>query len=49
MPIKSWLLRASTSLRLPIYKDPFDRLLVAPSAVEGVLLVTIDPDVAQYP
>jgi PIN domain nuclease of toxin-antitoxin system len=33
----------------PIHKDPFDRLLVAQSAVEGILLVTTDPTVAQYP
>jgi PIN domain nuclease of toxin-antitoxin system len=33
----------------PIHKDPFDRLLVAQSAVEGILLVTADPIVAQYP
>jgi len=32
-----------------IHKDPFDRLLVAQSAVEGVLLLTTDPAVAQYP
>jgi PIN domain nuclease of toxin-antitoxin system len=33
----------------PIHKDPFDRLLVAQSAVEGILLLTADPVVAQYP
>jgi PIN domain nuclease of toxin-antitoxin system len=33
----------------PIHKDPFDRMLVAQSAVEGILLVTADPVVAQYP
>ena len=33
----------------PIHKDPFDRLLVAQSAVEGILLVTADPILAQYP
>jgi PIN domain nuclease of toxin-antitoxin system len=33
----------------PIHKDPFDRLLVAQSAVEGVLLLTADPVVARYP
>lgn len=32
-----------------IDKDPFDRLLVAQSAVEGILLLTADPVVAQYP
>jgi PIN domain nuclease of toxin-antitoxin system len=33
----------------PIHKDPFDRLLVAQSIVEGITLVTADPLVAQYP
>jgi PIN domain nuclease of toxin-antitoxin system len=33
----------------PIHKDPFDRLLVAQSAVEGILLLTTDTVVAQYP
>ena len=33
----------------PIHKDPFDRLLVAQSTVEGILLITTDPVVAQYP
>ena len=27
----------------PIHKDPFDRMLVAQSAVEGILLLTADP------
>ena len=35
--------------RPPIHKDPFDRMLVAQSAVEGILLLTADPIVAQYP
>jgi PIN domain nuclease of toxin-antitoxin system len=33
----------------PIHKDPFDRLLVAQSMVEGVTLLTTDPIVAKYP
>jgi PIN domain nuclease of toxin-antitoxin system len=33
----------------PIHKDPFDRILVAQSTVEGILLLTADPVVAQYP
>jgi len=32
----------------PIHKDPFDRILVAQSAVEGIVLLTADPLVAQY-
>lgn len=33
----------------PIHKDPFDRILVAQSMVEGVTLLTTDPLVARYP
>ncbi len=33
----------------PIHKDPFDRLLVAQSMVEGITLLTNDPLVAQCP
>jgi PIN domain nuclease of toxin-antitoxin system len=33
----------------PIHKDPFDRMLVAQSIVEGFALITVDPLVAQYP
>ena len=33
----------------PIHKDPFDRLLIAQSMVEGIALLTSDPLVAQYP
>jgi PIN domain nuclease of toxin-antitoxin system len=33
----------------PIHRDPFDRLLVAQSMVEGIVLLTADPLVAQYP
>ena len=33
----------------PLHTDPFDRLLVAQSIVEGVQLLTSDRAVAQYP
>lgn len=33
----------------PIHKDPFDRLLIAQSMVEGITLLTTDPIVAKYP
>jgi PIN domain nuclease of toxin-antitoxin system len=33
----------------PIHKDPFDRILVAQSMVEGITLLTSDPLVALYP
>lgn len=32
-----------------IHKDPFDRILVAQSIVEGITLLTVDALVAQYP
>lgn len=31
-----------------IHKDPFDRILVAQSMVEGIALLTADPMVARY-
>jgi PIN domain nuclease of toxin-antitoxin system len=33
----------------PLHKDPFDRILVAQTVVEGIILLTADPMVAQYP
>jgi len=33
----------------PIHKDPFDRILVAQAHSEGIILLTADPVVAQYP
>ncbi|MET3649888.1 type II toxin-antitoxin system VapC family toxin [Phyllobacterium ifriqiyense] len=33
----------------PIHKDPFDRMLIAQSIVEGVTLLTVDDLVAKYP
>jgi PIN domain nuclease of toxin-antitoxin system len=33
----------------PHHRDPFDRLLVAQATVEGIALLTVDPQVAQYP
>jgi PIN domain nuclease of toxin-antitoxin system len=32
-----------------LHKDPFDRLLLAQSIVEGITLLTVDPLVAKYP
>jgi PIN domain nuclease of toxin-antitoxin system len=32
-----------------LHRDPFDRLLIAQSIVEGIMLLTADPLVAQYP
>ena len=37
-------------LSLPqLHKDPFDRMLIAQAAVEGMTLLTSDADVARYP
>ncbi|NRP73301.1 hypothetical protein ILFOPFJJ_04200 [Ensifer psoraleae] len=33
----------------PIHKDPFDRILIAQSIVEGVTLLTADEIVGKYP
>jgi|SRR5579884_173488 len=33
----------------PLHKDPFDRMLIAQSIVEGITLLTADPLVTQYP
>ena len=33
----------------PIHKDPFDRLLIAQSMVEGIVLLTADSLIGQYP
>jgi PIN domain nuclease of toxin-antitoxin system len=33
----------------PHHKDPFDRLLIAQAIVEGMTLLTSDPQVARYP
>lgn len=33
----------------PIHKDPFDRILIAQSIVEGITLLTVDDLVARYP
>ena len=33
----------------PLHRDPFDRMLVAQATVEGVLVLTADALVAQYP
>jgi PIN domain nuclease of toxin-antitoxin system len=33
----------------PLHRDPFDRMLVAQSIVEGVILLTADPAIARYP
>lgn len=36
-------------LDLPrLHKDPFDRILIAQSVVEGIALLTADPIVARY-
>jgi len=48
LPIISDHVVATESLP-PIHKDPFDRVLVAQAAVEGITLLTIDSLMSQYP
>ena len=33
----------------PIHRDPFDRMLVAQAAIEGMTLLTSDQTIARYP
>ena len=33
----------------PLHKDPFDRILIAQALVEGIVLLTADARLAQYP
>ena len=39
----------ATSALPPIYRDPFDRMLVAQARVESLTLVSSDPAVRSYP
>ena len=32
----------------PLHKDPFDRILVAQSSIEGMPLLSVDPAVIDY-
>ena len=48
LPITSAHAVATDSLP-SLHKDPFDRILVAQSTVEGITLLTTDPLVARYP
>jgi PIN domain nuclease of toxin-antitoxin system len=31
-----------------LHKDPFDRILIAQATIEGIILLTVDPLMAQY-
>ena len=36
--------------RLPdVHRDPFDRMLVCQAAMQGMTILTPDPDIARYP
>jgi len=48
LPIRSEHVVAVEALP-PLHKDPFDRLLVAQATVEGILLLTADARLAEYP
>ena len=32
-----------------LHKDPFDRILIAQALIEGIILLTVDTMVAEYP
>jgi PIN domain nuclease of toxin-antitoxin system len=49
LPITSEHAMYVVSLPTTIHKDPFDRLLIAQATVEGIILLTSDVLVAQYP
>lgn len=40
---------AAVDLLPPIHQDPFDRILIAQSRIEGVILLTADRTVGRYP
>lgn len=40
---------AAVSPLPPIHKDPFDRMLIAQCAAEGLVLVTSDEQIRRYP
>lgn len=48
VPIRGEHVLAIRSLP-PLHKDPFDRILIAQAAVEGLVLLTADRTVARYP
>ena len=48
LPIEAHHALAVASLP-PLHRDPFDRLLLAQASVEGLLLITADQQMAQYP
>jgi PIN domain nuclease of toxin-antitoxin system len=48
LPIIGEHAAAVATLPMP-HKDPFDRLLIAQASVEGIVLLTTDRVVAQYP
>ena len=48
LPVSSAHAVALTGLPA-LHRDPFDRILVAQAQVEGIVLVTSDDTVAQYP
>lgn len=48
VPIKGGHAVAVSALA-PLHRDTFDRILLAQALVEGMLLVTADAQIAQYP
>ncbi len=49
-PLTVTVEHAAKSLTLPpLHEDPFDRLLIAQALVEGLVMVTRDATIRQYP
>lgn len=48
LPIQSHHVLAAAGVP-PLHRDPFDRLLLAQSGAEGLLLITADQHLAGYP
>ena len=50
---RKWPLEAHHVLAVgqlpPLHRDPFDRLLLAQAQADGLLLITADQQLAQYP
>ena len=48
-PLAISLEHAIAAAKLPLHhRDPFDRLLIAQAAIEGMTIVTRDPKIARY-
>jgi PIN domain nuclease of toxin-antitoxin system len=49
-PLYITIAHADAAARLPhLHGDPFDRMLIAQAQLEGLTIVTSDPQIARYP